>query len=43
MENKWVIYVKKFAQKHNMTYGEALRCAKCKSAYKKKIVLIPLL
>ena len=27
MENKWVIYVKKFAQKHNMTYGEALRCA----------------
>ena len=33
--NKWIMHVKDYAKKHNMSYNEALRSPACKKAYKK--------
>lgn len=33
--NPWVSHVKKWAAKNNMKYGDALKSAACKAAYKK--------
>ncbi len=32
--NKWIVHVKEFASKHNMTYGEALKNTTCKATYR---------
>jgi hypothetical protein len=32
--NRWIVHVKEFASKHNMTYGEALKNTTCKATYR---------
>jgi DNA adenine methylase len=34
--NPWISHIKSFAKKHNISYNEALKDAKCKATYKKK-------
>lgn len=34
MPNKWVEHVKKYAEKNNISYAEALKCAMCKHEYR---------
>ena len=33
-ENQWVTHVKQFANKNNLTYGDALKNLKCKASYR---------
>lgn len=35
MASAWIEHVKKYAQEHNMKYGDCLKDPKCKSSYKK--------
>ena len=32
----WVNHVKKYAQEHNLKYGQALKSSECRNAYKNK-------
>jgi hypothetical protein len=34
MANKWIEHVKAFAEKHKISYREALKHPECKEAYK---------
>jgi len=33
--SKWIAFVKAFADKHKLSYGDALRSPKCKEEYSK--------
>ena len=33
--NKWIMHVKDYAKKHNMSYRDALKNPACKASYKK--------
>lgn len=34
--NPWIVHVKEYASKHNMSYSKALKDPNCKATYSKK-------